>query len=203
MYYFVPDYLINSSRSFLGLLSGTHKNLTSNRELQHLIATDLQIPIKLVLLCNTKQQNTNSYYVYTCSSINSRRVSSSVVVKLMPGYSRSPNKEQIDDGTPSSAQRRNRNHCRESKSSRLQHWFRRDHRLHAKISFRWVQQTQDCCGSNMAVLWGIILGQCTGSLQQHIKAEDDYDQHLYDAYGFSKPLRRWLPELLINQTCTI
>ena len=42
----------------------------------------------------------------------------------------------------------------------------------------------------MAVLWGIILGQCIGSLQQHIKAEDDYDQHLYDAVWLLQTLKK-------------
>ena len=27
--------------------------------------------------------------------------------------------------------------------------------------------------SNMVALWGIIMGQCSGSLQQHLKAEEE------------------------------
>ena len=35
--------------------------------------------------------------------------------------------------------------------------------------------------SNITALWGIIFGQYIASLQQHIKAEEEYDQHICDA----------------------
>ena len=44
--------------------------------------------------------------------------------------------------------------------------------------------------SYMAALWSIIFGQCTGSLQQHIKAEGEYDQHICDAVWLLQILKK-------------
>ena len=50
-----------------------------------------------------------------------------------------------------------------------------------KAAFTEFNKRKTAANSNMAALWGIIMGQCSSSLQQHLKAEDDYEGHLYDS----------------------
>ena len=60
----------------------------------------------------------------------------------------------------------------------------------SKSAFAEYNKRKTVAESNMAALRGIILGQCTGSLQQHIKDEDDYDQHLFNAGWLLQTLKK-------------
>ena len=46
--------------------------------------------------------------------------------------------------------------------------------------------------SNMASLWGIVIGQCTDSLQEQIRAEDEYETNSlnYDSIWLTKALKK-------------
>ena len=44
----------------------------------------------------------------------------------------------------------------------------------------------------MAALWGVIMGQCSGSLQQQVKAEEDYSAHLYDPVWLLQTIKKLL-----------
>jgi len=50
-----------------------------------------------------------------------------------------------------------------------------------KAAFSEFNKRKTAASSNMAALWGIIMGQCSGSLHQHLKVEEDYEGHLYDS----------------------
>ena len=59
-----------------------------------------------------------------------------------------------------------------------------------KAAFVEYNKRKTAASSNMAALWGIVMGQCSGSLQQHVKAEEEYESHMYDAVWLLQTLKR-------------
>jgi len=59
-----------------------------------------------------------------------------------------------------------------------------------KAAFSEFNKRKTAASSNMAALWGVIMGQCSGSLQQHVKAEDEYKAHMYDAVWLLQTLKK-------------
>ena len=59
-----------------------------------------------------------------------------------------------------------------------------------KAAFVEYNKRKTAASSNMAALWGIVMGQCSGSLQQHVKVKEDYESHLYDAVWLLQTLKK-------------
>lgn len=49
-----------------------------------------------------------------------------------------------------------------------------------KTAFVEYNKRRTAASTNLAALWGHIMGQCSSALQQHIKAEEGYDQNQYN-----------------------
>ena len=59
-----------------------------------------------------------------------------------------------------------------------------------KAAFTEFTKRKTAASSNMAALWGVVMGQTSGSLQQQVKAEEDYGGHLYDPVWLLQTLKK-------------
>ena len=59
-----------------------------------------------------------------------------------------------------------------------------------KAAFVEYNKRKTAASSNMVALWGIVMEQCSGLLQQYVKAEEEYESHLYDTVWLLKTLKK-------------
>mmetsp|Transcript_34589 Transcript_34589/g.42304 ORF Transcript_34589/g.42304 Transcript_34589/m.42304 type:complete len:126 (-) Transcript_34589:662-1039(-) len=59
-----------------------------------------------------------------------------------------------------------------------------------KAAFNKFNKRKTAASSNMAALWGIIMGQCSVSLQKYLKVEEDYENHLYDSVWLLETIKK-------------
>lgn len=73
-----------------------------------------------------------------------------------------------------------------------------------KLAFTEFNKHKTAASSNIVALQGIIMGQCSGSLNQHIKAEEDYESNLDDLVWLLKTLKRVILGVMhqLNINCT-
>ena len=59
-----------------------------------------------------------------------------------------------------------------------------------KTAFVEYNKRRTAAFSNLAALWGLIMGQCSSALQQHIKAEEGYYQNQYNPIWLLKTVKK-------------
>ena len=59
-----------------------------------------------------------------------------------------------------------------------------------KTAFVEYNKRRTAASSNLAAPWGLIMGQCSSALQQHIKAEEGYDQNQYNPIWLLKTVKK-------------